>query len=216
MVGERLKDFNLPDELPVDRFYVKTPVFPFAKFQGVDPILGPEMKSTGEVMGIAEGFGAAFLKAMAGAGTTLPKGGTAFLSVNDHDKAQLPALAQRLVELGFKVIGTRGTVRTLKREEIPAEMVFKVNEGRPNVVDLIKSGKIHLIINTPLGRASFYDEQSIRRAAMQYSVPSITTLTGANAAAKAIEAMQKETLEVRSLQEYHQRKNDNLSAAIEL
>ena len=204
MVGEKLSDFNLPDELPVNRFYVKTPVFPFAKFQGVDPILGPEMKSTGEVMGIAEGFGAAFLKAMAGAGTTLPKGGTAFISVNDHDKTQVAALARRLVELGFKILATRGTVKILKREEVPVEMVYKVNEGRPNVVDLIKSGKIHLIINTPLGRASFYDEQSIRRAAMQYSVPSITTMTGANAATKAIEAIQSEVLEVRSLQEYHE------------
>ncbi|HZS46140.1 MAG TPA: carbamoyl-phosphate synthase large subunit [Blastocatellia bacterium] len=204
MVGEKLKDFNLPDELPVSRFFIKTPVFPFSKFQGVDPILGPEMKSTGEVMGIADGFGAAFLKAMAGAGTTLPKGGTAFISVNDHDKAQLAILARRLVELGFKIIATRGTAKILKREEVPVEMVYKVNEGRPNVVDLIKSGKINLIINTPLGRASFYDEQSIRRAAMQYGVPSITTMTGAKAATKAIEAVQSEALDVRSLQEYHQ------------
>jgi len=211
MVGQKLDDFNLPDELPVNRFFIKTPVFPFAKFQGVDPILGPEMKSTGEVMGIADGFGAAFLKAQAGAGTTLPKGGTAFISVNDHDKTQVATLARRLTQLGFNIIATRGTARILKREEVPVEMVYKVNEGRPNVVDLIKSGKINLIINTPLGRASFYDEQSIRRAAMQYGVASITTMTGANAATKAIEAIQGETLEVRSLQEYHESTPDDSS-----
>jgi carbamoyl-phosphate synthase large subunit len=203
MVGHRLDEFRLPDELKVDRFYVKTPVFPFARFPGVDPILGPEMRSTGEVMGVASTFGSAFLKAQYGAGTHLPRQGTAFISVNDNDKANVIPIARRLQELGFELIATRGTRDALRRAGLEARFVYKVNEGRPNVVDLIKSRHIHLIINTPLGRASFYDDRSIRRAAVQYRVPCITTLTGARAAVEAIEALQKERLEVGCLQEYH-------------
>ncbi|GBC77883.1 Carbamoyl-phosphate synthase large chain [bacterium HR08] len=203
MVGHRLDEFRLPDELTVDRFYVKTPVFPFARFPGVDPVLGPEMRSTGEVMGIASTFGSAFLKAQYGAGTHLPRQGTAFISVNDNDKANVIPIARRLRDLGFDLIATRGTREALRRAGLDARFVYKVNEGRPNVVDLIKSRHIHLIINTPLGRASFYDDRSIRRAAVQYRVPCITTLTGARAAVEAIEALQKEQLEVGCLQEYH-------------
>ena len=203
MVGHRLDEFHLPDELTVDRFYVKTPVFPFARFPGVDPVLGPEMRSTGEVMGIASTFGSAFLKAQYGAGTHLPRQGTAFISVNDNDKANVIPIARRLRDLGFDLIATRGTREALRRAGLDARFVYKVNEGRPNVVDLIKSRHIHLIINTPLGRASFYDDRSIRRAAVQYRVPCITTLTGARAAVEAIEALQKEQLEVGCLQEYH-------------
>jgi len=205
MIGHKLSEFNLPDELTVDRFYVKTPVFPFVKFPGVDPILGPEMRSTGEVMGVAEGFGSAYLKAQQGAGTKLPREGRVFISVNEQDKRVVMDLARELHEMGFKIVATRGTQKRLESEGLPCEFVYKVNEGRPNVADLVKSKEVHLIINTPLGRTSFYDERSIRRAAIQYSVPCVTTMTGAVATVAAIRALREEELLVRSLQEYHAR-----------
>ncbi|PON18703.1 carbamoyl phosphate synthase large subunit [Candidatus Entotheonella serta] len=203
MTGRKLSEFNLPDELSVEGFFIKGPVFPFVKFPGVDPLLGPEMRSTGEVMGMAAGFGAAFAKSQLGAGARLPLEGTAFISVNDSDKKNAVRVAKRLQELGFRIVATRGTARELEHAGVTAERVFKVNEGRPNVVDLIKSDEIDLIVNTPLGRASFYDERSIRRAAMQYSVLTFTTLTGANAAVSAIAALRQEKLSVISLQEHH-------------
>jgi carbamoyl-phosphate synthase large subunit len=203
MVGRRLKDFDLPDELKVNRFYVKTPVFPFVKFPGVDPILGPEMRSTGEVMGIARGFGGAFLKAQIGAGTRLPESGAVFISVNDRDKRSVVDLARQLRELGFRLVATRGTQRVLDNAGLECEFVYKVDEGRPNIVDLIKSKQIDLVMNTPLGRASFYDERAIRRAAMQYGIPCITTLTGAAATVEALRSLKQDQYEVRSLQEYH-------------
>ncbi|HXG94075.1 MAG TPA: carbamoyl-phosphate synthase large subunit [Blastocatellia bacterium] len=203
MIGKKLAEFNLPDELAVDRFYIKTPVFPFVKFPGVDPILGPEMRSTGEVMGVAEGFGGAFLKAQQGAGTKLPSEGTIFISVNDQDKREVVELARQLHNLGFRLVATRGTQKRIESAEIPCDFVYKVNEGRPNIADLVKSRQVDLIINTPLGRTSFYDERAIRRAAMQYSVPCITTMTGATATVAAIRALKEEQLEVRSLQDYH-------------
>jgi carbamoyl-phosphate synthase large subunit len=203
MTGRKLPEFNLPEELPVDRFYIKAPVFPFAKFSGVDPLLGPEMRSTGEVMGVAETFGGAYFKAQLAAGLKLPREGTVFVSVNDRDKPFVVRIARRLAELGYTFVATARTRETLVTEGVPTEFVFKVNEGRPNVVDLIKSGKIQLAINTPLGRVSFYDERAIRRAAMQYNVPTITTLTGAEAVAEAVAALQSETLEVFALQDLH-------------
>jgi carbamoyl-phosphate synthase large subunit len=203
MIGRKLSEFNLPDELQVERFYIKTPVFPFVKFLGVDPILGPEMRSTGEVMGVAEGFGGAFLKAQLGAGTKLPSEGSVFISVNDQDKRALLELARQLHEMGFKLVATRGTQKRLEAAGVPCEFVYKVNEGRPNITDLVKSRQIDLIINTPLGKTSFYDERAIRRAAMHYSVPCVTTMTGATATVAAIRALREEQLEVRSLQDYH-------------
>jgi carbamoyl-phosphate synthase large subunit len=203
MLGRKLAEFHLPDELAVDRFYVKTPVFPFVKFPGVDPILGPEMRSTGEVMGVAENFGGAFLKAQQGAGLRLPRTGAVFISVNDQDKREVIELARQLHEMGFRLVATRGTGRRLEGAGLPFDSVYKVNEGRPNITDLIKSKQIDLIINTPLGRVAFYDERAIRRAAMQYAVPCITTLTGAKAIVEAIRALRGEELQVRSLQDYH-------------
>jgi carbamoyl-phosphate synthase large subunit len=203
MLGRKLAEFHLLDELAVDRFYVKTPVFPFVKFPGVDPILGPEMRSTGEVMGVAENFGGAFLKAQQGAGLRLPRSGAVFISVNDQDKREVIELARQLHEMGFRLVATRGTGRRLEGAGLPCDLVYKVNEGRPNITDLVKSKQIDLIINTPLGRVSFYDERAIRRAAMQYAVPCITTLTGAKATVEAIRALRNEVLEVRSLQDYH-------------
>ncbi|MEN3333507.1 MAG: carbamoyl-phosphate synthase large subunit [Blastocatellia bacterium] len=203
MIGQRLSEFHLPEELAVDRFYVKTPVFPFVKFPGVDPILGPEMRSTGEVMGVAENFGGAFLKAQQGAGLRLPPTGAVFISVNDQDKREVIELARQLHEMGFRLVATRGTRRRLEGAGLPCNFVYKVNEGRPNITDLVKSKQIDLIINTPLGRVSFYDERAIRRAAMQYAVPCITTLTGAKATVEAIRALRDDELQVRALQDYH-------------
>jgi carbamoyl-phosphate synthase large subunit len=205
MTGRKLSEFNLPDELKVNSFFIKEPVFPFNKFPGVDPVLGPEMRSTGEVMGMADSFGLAFAKAQMGANASLPLAGTAFISVNDNDKKNAVRVAKRLHELGFRIIATRGTAGFLNESGVPCDRVYKVNEGRPNVVDLIKSDEIDLIVNTPLGRSSFYDEKAIRRAAMQYNVVTFTTLTGANAAASAIAAMRQEKLKVISLQEHHGR-----------
>jgi len=204
MAGKPLADFGLPENLTVNRFFIKSPVFPFAKFPGVDPILGPEMHSTGEVMGIGETFGEAYARAMMGAGLSLPKRGTAFLSVNDADKGQAVILARKLVRLGFDIIATLGTALRLREVGLKVETVFKVNEGRPNVVDHIKRGEVALIINTPLGRASHFDEQAIRRAALQYNVPCVTTMTGAQAIVEAIGAQAAGgEMKVRSLQELH-------------
>lgn len=204
MTGRKLSEFNLPDELEVFSFFIKAPVFPFMKFPGVDPLLGPEMRSTGEVMGVGDTFGEAFAKACMGANQMLPQSGKAFISVNDSDKKNVVRVARRLSELGFELVATRGTAAILEDAGVECERVFKVNEGRPNIVDFIKSDEIDLIVNTPLGKTSFYDERAIRRAAMQYSVVTFTTLTGASAAASAIESLQEqEKMTVRSLQEQH-------------
>src|SRR6185295_15547810 len=205
MGGQKLRDFDLPEELTVKRFFIKSPVFPFAKFPGVDPILSPEMHSTGEVMGIGDTFGEAYGKAMTGAGLSLPSKGKAFLSVKDADKGAAVLLARRLSRLGFSVVATLGTSARLVEVGMDVETVFKVNEGRPNIVDHIKSGEISLVINTPLGRASHYDEQAIRRAALQYGVPCVTTMTGAQALVEAIGAYHADsTPNVHSLQELHE------------
>jgi len=203
MAGEKLKDLGLHEELRVRHCFVKSPVFPFNKFPGVDTILGPEMKSTGEVMGVADNFGSAFAKAQLSAGVRLPQSGTVFFSVNESDKERLLPTARDLKSLGFHLIATSGTQKFLEGRGVESDHVFKAGEGRPNIVDLIKSGKIDLIINTPLGRQSRYDEKAIRRAATQHRIACITTLSGAAAAANAIHTLQQEKLSVRSLQEYH-------------
>ncbi len=215
MTGRKLRDLKLPcietkgvKELTVGNFYaVKSPVFPFNKFRGVDTILGPEMRSTGEVMGIASTFGLAFAKAQLAAGQRLPLEGTVFLSVNDHDKRHLAFVVQDLLAAGLKVVGTRGTAAALASAGIEIESVYKVNEGRPNIVDLIKTGKIDLVINTPLGRESFWDEKSIRRAAIRYNIACITTLSAASAAARGIRAMAGHSADVGALQDLHRRKS---------
>ncbi len=204
MAGQALADFALPENLTVSRFFIKSPVFPFAKFPGVDPILSPEMHSTGEVMGVGETFGEAYGKAMTAAGLSLPQAGRAFISVNEGDKGQAVVLARRLARLGFEIVATLGTAERLREVGLKVESVFKVNEGRPNIVDLIKRGEIALVINTPLGRASHFDEQAIRRAALQYNVPCVTTMTGAQAIVEAIGARASDgAIKVRSLQELH-------------
>ncbi|HEX3559836.1 MAG TPA: carbamoyl-phosphate synthase large subunit [Pyrinomonadaceae bacterium] len=208
MAGRKLSEFNLPEDLTVrlERFYIKSPVFPFAKFPGVDPVLGPEMHSTGEVMGVGRTFGEAYAKAMTGAGLDLPTEGTAFISVNDSDKGQAALLARRLLRLGFRLTATVGTAARLREVGLEVESVFKVNEGRPNIADKIRLGEIALVINTPLGRASHFDEQAIRRAALQVNVPCVTTMTGAQAIVEAINARAQTEVSVVSLQELHAKK----------
>jgi carbamoyl-phosphate synthase large subunit len=208
MAGRKLQEFSLPEELTVQRFFIKSPVFPFAKFPGVDPILSPEMHSTGEVMGIGESFGEAYGKAMISAGLSLPVSGKSFLSVNDADKGAAVLIARKLARLGFEIVATLGTAARLREVGLDVVNVFKVNEGRPNIVDQIKSGEISLVINTPLGRVSHFDEQAIRRAALQYNVPCVTTMTGAQAIVEAISSSSlTEKPTVRSLQNLHAMQN---------
>jgi carbamoyl-phosphate synthase large subunit len=203
MTGKTLLELGLTEDLQVSGVFVKTPVFPFVRFPGVDTILGPEMKSTGEVMGGAATFGSAFAKAQIASGIKLPSKGAVFISVSNHDKPAVVQIARDLQGLGFQLIATRGTANFLRAHGIAAEIVFKVNEGRPHVGDELVNGRIHLVINTPLGRESFFDDKFVRRMAMMQQVPCITTLTGAAAAVQAIKALHTEGLTVRSLQEYH-------------
>jgi carbamoyl-phosphate synthase large subunit len=203
MAGRTLAELGLTEDISVSGVFVKTPVFPFVRFPGVDTLLGPEMKSTGEVMGAADTFGAAFGKAYLSAGQRLPERGMGFISVNDHDKPNVLPIARDLAALGFRLCATRGTAAFLKAHGLDVEVVFKVNEGRPNVADRLVSGEIHLVINTPLGRASFFDDRAVRRAAMLHGVACITTLTGAAAAVSAIRALRSEALTVKPLQDYH-------------
>jgi carbamoyl-phosphate synthase large subunit len=203
MAGASLEDLNLFSDLEVSGVFVKTPVFPFVRFPGVDTLLGPEMKSTGEVMGGALTFGNAFAKAQLAAGQPLPQSGTAFISVNDKDKKNVSKIASDLVALGFSIVASRGTAAYLRAQGVDTDLVFKINEGRPHIGDQILNGGVDLIINTPLGRDSFFDDLTVRRIAMLHGVPCITTLTGAAAAVSAIRAMQNEALTVRSLQQYH-------------
>jgi carbamoyl-phosphate synthase large subunit len=203
MAGHTLADLGLVADLDVHGVFVKSPVFPFVRFPGVDTILGPEMKSTGEVMGGAQSFGAAFAKAQLAVGQQLPEGGTAFISVNNDDKPTALPIVRDLADLGFRILATRGTAAYLRAHGLPVDVVYKVNEGRPNVVDEMVNGKVHLVVNTPLGRDSFFDDRAVRRAAMMQGVPCITTLTGASAAVAAIRALRTQALDVRALQDYY-------------
>jgi carbamoyl-phosphate synthase large subunit len=202
MAGKTLPELGLTSEPPVPGYFVKEVALPFSKFSGVDTLLGPEMKSTGESMGVAADFGWAFAKAQSGVGGALPLTGAVFLSVNDNDKPTLLPIARELHALGFKLLGTSGTAAYMNEHGLPARMVFKVNEGRPNAVDHIVNGDISLIINTPLGKSSFFDEGALRRAAVTHGVPYTTTLSAASAAVEAIRAMRESEVSVRSLQEW--------------
>jgi carbamoyl-phosphate synthase large subunit len=205
MVGEKLRDLGLTQEIVPTHMAVKEAVFPFAKFPGVDTLLGPEMKSTGEVMGIDTSFGVAFAKAQLGAGTVLPLAGTAFLSVEDADKPGLVAIAQRLMRAGFRLIGTGGTADYLAERGVTIERINKIQEGSPHAVDEIRAGRIHMMINTPKGSGAQKDSFPLRRAALEWKVPYFTTIAGAAAATAGIEVLQQGGLGVRSLQEYHGR-----------
>jgi len=209
MTGRRLREF-LPDNIAnasdLDTgsfYYVKSPVFPWGKFPGVDTVLGPEMKSTGEVMGVADNFGEAFAKAQAAAGQMLPTSGRVFLSANDRDKPFIAEVAARFIELGFSLVATHGTAHILEQAGLQVERVYKVKEGRPNVVDLIKGQRIHLIVNTPHGIEPWFDEKAIRRAAVTARIPTITTLSAARAACEGIAALQRGEAKVYALQQLH-------------
>jgi carbamoyl-phosphate synthase large subunit len=203
MAGRTLLELGLQDDVIQPYVAVKEAVFPFSKLAGVDLVLGPEMRSTGEVMGIADSFGMAFAKAQISADGALPLEGAVFLTVNDHDKANLVPIARRFHGLGFRLFATDGTARYLRARGIPAERVLKVHEGRPNAIDLMVSGRIQLLINTPLGKLTQRDDYAIRRAALQHRVPYTTTLSAASAACDAIIALKSRAGEVRSLQEWH-------------
>ncbi|MGH7594358.1 MAG: carbamoyl-phosphate synthase large subunit, partial [Gemmatimonadales bacterium] len=203
MVGRKLGTLGLTDDPLQPYVAVKEAVFPFAKFPGVDTRLGPEMRSTGEVMGIADSFGMAFAKAQASADGQLPLSGSVFVTVNDHDKPTVVPIARRFHELGFRILATHGTQRYLRARGIPVERVLKVYEGRPNGIDLMLSGQVHLLVNTPLGKLTQQDDYAMRRAALQHGVPYTTTMSAASAACDAIIAMKSRRMEVCSLQEWH-------------
>ena len=204
MAGKSLKELGVVGERPDPKHTsVKEVVFPFSKFPGVDVILGPEMRSTGEVMGIDRNFALAFAKSQIAAGSALPTSGTVFISVNDRDKRGIVAPAKVLAQCGFRIVATDGTYDVLRKNDIPCERINKLSEGRPNIRDFIKNGDVQLIINTPTKKGPSTDEGKIRAMAVLHKICQITTLTGANAAAKAIPVMQKEKWDVRPLQEYH-------------
>ncbi len=203
MVGLKLKDLGIEKEVEIKHVAVKESVFPFNRFHGVDTILGPEMKSTGEVMGIDFNFGIAFWKSQLGAGQDLPAEGNVFVSVKNKDKRNVVFIAKILSDLGFKIYATRGTGKVLANNGIKVKFVHKVSEGRPHIVDMIKNGEINLIINTPSGRNPKMDEVLIRSGAVQYKIPYTTTLSGAQAVVNAIESMKNESLHVKALQDYY-------------
>ncbi|MFC1930757.1 carbamoyl-phosphate synthase large subunit [Chloroflexota bacterium] len=201
MLGKRLKDLGLKKE-NIPHFGVKEAVFPFSMFPEVDPLLGPEMKSTGEVLGIAESFNMAFWKAQE-AITQLPTSGTVLITVAEYDRPAVGDVAKQFADLGFKIIATAGTHSFLSSQGIPSVSILKEHEGRPNITDAIKNKEIQLVINTPVGKLSMYDDSYIRKAAIKYKVPYITTLAAAMAAAKGIAAYREGKSDVRSLQKYH-------------
>ena len=204
MAGKSLKELGYVGDQPDPKHVsVKEVVFPFSKFPGVDVILGPEMRSTGEVMGIDDNFEVAFAKSQIAAGSALPLKGTAFISVSNDDKDQIAPIAKMLADAGFNLIATAGTHAVLAKHDIPARRMPKLAEGRPNIKDLIKNGDVQLIINTPTKKGPQTDEGQIRAMAVMNKVPIVTTLTGANAAARAIIALQKSQWSVKPLQAYH-------------
>jgi len=202
MLGKKLSELNLkPRQIP--HFGIKEAVFPFPMFPEVDPILGPEMRSTGEVLGISNSFGLAFFKAQVAAQQLLPAEGTVLISLFSKDMPAALEVAKRFAELGFTIRTTRGTHKFLARHGIKSKLIRKMYEGRPNIVDGIMNREIRLVINTPSGKLSKYDDSYIRKTAIKYKVPYITTLAAAAAAAKGIAAYRNGKLEVKSLQSYH-------------
>jgi carbamoyl-phosphate synthase large subunit len=203
MAGQTLAELGLTAEPKPPLQTVKEAVLPFKRFPGADTLLGPEMRSTGEVMGIAKTFGLAYAKAELAAGEALPIKGTCFLSTHDRDKEALVPVARALGQLGFALIATSGTAGVLAAAGLPVEPILKVHEGRPNIEDAIRSGLIQLIINTPIGRQAAHDDKYLRRAALDYAVPTVTTLAGARAAVEAITSLQQQQLELHALQDIH-------------
>ncbi|MBI4323125.1 MAG: carbamoyl-phosphate synthase large subunit, partial [Candidatus Omnitrophica bacterium] len=199
-----LREQGFTEEVTIPYLAVKESVFPFSRFAGVDIILGPEMRSTGEVMGIDEDFGRAFLKSQLAAGQRLPRHGVVFVSVKNRDKRAVVLIAKRLEELGFQLVATSGTAKALQRSGVHATSVQKIHEGRPNILDAIKNGGVHLIVNTPSGRLPRADEVRIRSAATALGIPCVTTISGAQALVTGLEVFQKHALGVKPIQAYHQ------------
>lgn len=209
MAGVSVKEQGIKEVVP-DFFAVKMPVFPFSKFPGVDPILGPEMKSTGEVMGVGASFGAAFAKALLGAGQTIPHQGQVFISVREADKTQVVNLGKTLIELGFSIVATQGTAKTLQRSGITCTSVNKVTEGRPHIVDMIKNDEIDFIVNTTEGEQAIADSFTIRRSAVQHKVAYTTTLAGGMAICLALRHDARK--HVTRLQDLHKVKSESVEA----
>jgi carbamoyl-phosphate synthase large subunit len=202
LLGKRLSDMNL-EKLSIPHFGVKEAVFPFNMFHEVDPLLGPEMRSTGEVLGMADSFGLAFYKAQEATQLPLPSEGTVLITISDKDKSAALAAAKQFKDMGFKIKATKGTSRFLSANGIKSESILKMHEGRPNILDSIKNGEINLVVNTPAGKQSKYDDSYIRKAAIKYKIPYITTVAAAAATVKGIAAYRKNQGQIKSLQSYH-------------
>ncbi|OHB82564.1 MAG: hypothetical protein A2Z38_07490 [Planctomycetes bacterium RBG_19FT_COMBO_48_8] len=203
MVGMTLGELGFTKEVHPDYYSVKEAVFPFSKFPGVDTLLGPEMLSTGEVMGLSDDFGIAYAKSQIAAGNSLPTAGNVLFSVKDSDKKTAVGFARKLHEMGFKIIATKGTCIEFIHNNIPSEFALKMSEGRPNIVDSIINGEIGLIINTTIGKQSIRDSFSIRRSAIERCVPYVTTMRGAEATVLAIEALKQRKINVKPIQLYY-------------
>ena len=204
MSGQGLPELEYTEETIPNHIALKEAVLPFNKFAGTDTLLGPEMRSTGEVMGIDSNFGTAFAKAELGAGQELPLQGTVFVSMNDRDKTAVVPVIQEFLDIGFRVIATSGTWRVLHDAGLAeVQTVLKVHEGRPHIVDAIMNDQVQLIINTPVGEVAQYDDQTIRRTALAYKVPTITTIAGAKATVAAIRALRSEELTVKAIQDFN-------------
>jgi len=216
MAGRTLVELGFTKEVTPAHIAVKESVLPFARFSGVDILLGPEMKSTGEVMGIDLDFGRAFIKSQLAAGQLLPRQGAVFVSVTDPDKAALGPVARQLVAMGFQLIATAGTYQALATQQIPASRIGKIKDGHPNPLDLVSSGKVQLIINTPTGKQPRSDEARIRAAAASRGIPCITTMPGAVASVAGIRALMTEQLTMQPIQWYHHRPNGIVSAGLEV
>jgi carbamoyl-phosphate synthase large subunit len=203
MAGRKLKDLGFTREVVPSHYSVKEAVFPFVRFPGIDIILGPEMKSTGEVMGIDKDLGLAYAKSQMAAQPPLPTGGKLFVSVKDSDKSSIAKLAKDLTELGFKLYATSGTASAIASAGVPVSRLFKISEGRPHVLDMIRNDDIHLIINTPSGKTPRKDEILIRSLAVARRIPVLTTISGVEASIRAIRSLKAKGLSVKSIQEYN-------------
>ncbi|HUU99330.1 MAG TPA: hypothetical protein VMW32_00065, partial [Bacteroidales bacterium] len=202
LLGQKLSEFNLKKRT-IRHYGVKEAVFPFNMFPAIDPLLGPEMRSTGEVLGLADTYGMAFFKSQEATQSPLPIIGTVLITIADRDKHRIIDTARNFRDLGFKILSTKGTRQFLASHGIEAELILKVHEGRPNIVDAIKNGEINLVVNTPAGRLSEYDDSYIRKNAIKYKIPYITTTSAALSATNGIKERQNGEYKVKSLQDYH-------------
>lgn len=202
LLGHKLSEFNLKHK-KFKHYGVKEAVFPFNMFPNVDPLLGPEMRSTGEVLGLAGSYGMAFFKSQEATQTSLPVNGTVLITIADRDKEKIVETARNFIDMNFKIVATGGTQKFLEVNGIKAELILKVHEGRPNIVDAIKNGDINLVINTPAGKQSEYDDSYIRKTAIKFKIPYITTTSAALASSLGIKDRQNGKYQVKSLQEYH-------------